>query len=133
MVYLGDDERGEFLYRFVSRDQYHPNKDNAELLHDGELFAAKFHDDGTGEWISLKEAGMPDDEALIFARLAASKVGATTMDRPEWVAVNPSKAEAYVSLTNNKYRGDKASQPLNMANPRKKKSLWSYSKVDPSK
>jgi secreted PhoX family phosphatase len=120
VVYLGDDERGEFLYRFVSRDQYHPNKDNAELLHDGELFAAKFHDDGTGEWISLKEAGMPDDEALIFARLAASKVGATTMDRPEWVAVNPSKAEAYVSLTNNKYRGDKASQPLNMANPRKK-------------
>ncbi|MDA0237550.1 MAG: PhoX family phosphatase [Proteobacteria bacterium] len=120
VVYLGDDERGEFLYKFVSRDRYHPNRDNTELLHEGELFAAKFHDDGTGEWISLKQAGMQDDESLIFARLAASKVGATTMDRPEWVAVNPFKTEAYVSLTNNKYRGEKTSQPLNMANPRKK-------------
>ena len=120
VVYLGDDERGEFLYRFVSRDKYYSDKENTELLHEGELFAAKFHDDGTGEWISLKEAGMKDDESLIFARLAATKVGATTMDRPEWVAVNPFKTEAYVSLTNNKYRGEKASQPLNMANPRKK-------------
>lgn len=118
VVYLGDDERGEFLYRFVSRDLYKPSGDNSRLLHEGELFVAKFHDDGRGEWLPLNAAGMAPDETLIYARVAASQVGATTMDRPEWVAANPHKAEAYVALTNNKYRGERESQPLNMANPR---------------
>lgn len=120
VVYLGDDERGEFLYRFVSRDPYQANGDNSTLLHNGDLFVAKFNDDGSGEWINLAEAGMATDETLIFARIAASKVGATTMDRPEWVAANPHKVEAYVALTNNKYRGERENQPLNMVNPRVK-------------
>lgn len=118
VVYLGDDERGEFLYRFVSRDTYIEGGDNSTLLHHGELFAAKFEDDGRGTWLNLKDAGMSDDETLVFARMAASRVGATTMDRPEWVAANPHKTEAYVALTNNKYRGERESQPLNAANPR---------------
>ena len=118
VVYLGDDERGEFLYRFVSRDRYQPDGDNSHLLHEGELFVAKFHDDGRGEWINLKEAGMSPDETLVYARIAGTQVGATTMDRPEWVAANPHKVEAYVALTNNKYRGERESQPVNAANPR---------------
>ena len=118
VVYLGDDERGEFLYRFVSRDRYQPDGDNSRLLHEGELFVAKFHDDGRGEWINLKEAGMSPDETLVYARIAGTQVGATTMDRPEWVAANPHKVEAYVALTNNKYRGERESQPVNAANPR---------------
>ncbi len=120
VVYLGDDERGEFLYRFVSRDRYQPNGDNSTLLHEGSLFVAKFNDNGQGEWMNLADAGMAPDETLVFARLAASKLGATTMDRPEGVAANPHKEEAYVALTNNKYRGERESQPLNMANPRAK-------------
>lgn len=120
VVYLGDDERGEFLYRFVSRDRYQEGGDHSTLLHEGDLFVAKFHDDGRGEWVNLADAGMSADETLVFARVAASKVGATTMDRPEWVAANPHKAEAYVALTNNKFRGERESQPLNMANPRAK-------------
>ena len=120
VVYLGDDERGEYLYRFVSKGTYQPDGDNTKLLHEGELFVAKFNDDGTGQWLNLKDAGMRDDETLVFARVAASKVGATTMDRPEWVAANPHKVEAYVALTNNKYRGERESQPLNAANPRAK-------------
>jgi secreted PhoX family phosphatase len=120
VVYMGDDERGEFLYKFVSKNKYEAGGTNTDLLHEGELYAAKFHDDGSGEWISLKNANFSRDEMVVYARIAASKIGATTMDRPEWVAVNPNKPEAYVSLTNNKYRGEKISQPLNMANPRKK-------------
>lgn len=120
VVYLGDDERGEYLYRFVSKGTYQPDGDNTKLLHEGELFVAKFNDDGTGQWLNLKEAGMSADETLVFARVAASKVGATTMDRPEWVAANPHKVEAYVALTNNKYRGERENQPLNAANPRVK-------------
>mgnify|MGYP001183242943 FL=1 len=120
VVYMGDDERGEFLYKFVSRDKYEVGGANSELLHEGELYAAKFYDDGYGEWISLSDANLAKDETIVYARIAASKIGATTMDRPEWVAVNPYKTEAYVSLTNNKYRGEKLSQPLNMPNPRRK-------------
>lgn len=119
VVYMGDDERGEFLYKFVSHNRYRTQGTNTNLLHEGQLYAAKFYDDGSGEWISLSNANMSRDETLVYARIAASKVGATTMDRPEWVAVNPNKPEAYVSLTNNKYRGEKSSQPINMANPRK--------------
>ena len=120
VVYMGDDERGEFLYKFVSKDKYEDGGANTDLLHEGELYAAKFNDDGSGEWISLERANLSRDEMLVYARIAASKIGATTMDRPEWVAVNPNKPEAYVSLTNNKYRGEKSSQLINMANPRKK-------------
>ena len=62
---------------------------------------------------------MAPDETVIFARLAADKLGATTMDRPEWVAANPFKAEAYVCLTNNKNRGKEGKkQPVNAVNPR---------------
>ena len=45
------------------------------------------------------------------------------MDRPEWVAANPKKAEAYVALTNNKNRGVKPNAggdetPVGGPNPR---------------
>lgn len=107
VVYMGDDERGEFLYRFVSDGAYAAGGNNADLLQDGTLHAAKFENDGTGRWLPLTEAttGMSAGEIAIFTRLAASKMGATTMDRPEWVAANPAKAEIYCALTNNKNRG----------------------------
>ncbi len=120
IVYMGDDERGEFLYKFVSKAKYEAQGNNSDLLHEGELYVAKFYDDGSGKWISLSDANLSKEETVVYARIAASNVGGTTMDRPEWVAVNPHKAEAYVSLTNNKYRGEKPSHPLNMANPRRK-------------
>lgn len=119
VVYLGDDERGEFLYKFVSVNRYVPGGDNWNLLDEGELFVAKFDETGRGEWVSLNGAGMSADETMVFARMAASKVGATSMDRPEWVAAHPKKAEAYVALTNNSRRGTEG-QAVNAANPREK-------------
>ncbi|MGR3714929.1 MAG: PhoX family protein [Shimia sp.] len=109
VVYLGDDERGEFLYKFISHATYSATGDNADILENGDLYVAKFHDDMRGEWLALTPdtTGMSDAEIRIHTRQAASKVRATTMDRPEWVAVNPTKAEAYVALTNNKNRGKK--------------------------
>jgi secreted PhoX family phosphatase len=61
---------------------------------------------------------MSDSDISIFTRMAATQVGATTMDRPEWVAANPNKVEAYCALTNNKNRGVKPNQPVNAVNPR---------------
>ncbi|NKN39643.1 PhoX family phosphatase [Agrobacterium sp. a22-2] len=106
VVYLGDDERGEFLYKYVSNGIYVPGGDTSKLLDEGTLFVAKFTDEGTGEWLALtpESTGMKADEIYVFTRQAASKVGATTMDRPEWVAVNPVAIEAYCALTNNSNR-----------------------------
>lgn len=107
VVYMGDDERGEFLYKYVSNDVYVPGGDTSKLLDEGMLYVAKFSDEGTGEWLALtpETTGMKADEIAVFTRMAASKVGATTMDRPEWVAVNPVAIEAYCCLTNNTNRG----------------------------
>lgn len=113
VVYLGDDERGEFLYKFISAGEYQELGDNSNLLEDGDLYVAKFSDDGRGEWVALTPAatGMASkSDICVHTRVAASAVGATTMDRPEWVASHPMKAEVYCCLTNNKNRGKKANK-----------------------
>ena len=105
---MGDDEHGEFLYRYVSNGVYAPGAETDTLLDDGRLYVAKFSDDGTGEWLELtpQSTGMANmAEICIHTRIAASTVGATTMDRPEWVSANPNAAEVYCCLTNNKNRG----------------------------
>lgn len=134
VVYLGDDERGEHLYKFVSKNKYQENnlEANRELLEDGTLYVAKFSAKdgelkGSGQWLELtfgKNGLTPENgfknqaEVLIFARQAATQVGATTMDRPEWVAINPKSQQVFCTLTNNKNRGIKAGQETNNANPR---------------
>ncbi|MCV2882850.1 PhoX family protein [Actibacterium sp. XHP0104] len=109
VVYMGDDERGEFLYKFVSTAPYAEGGDTSALLDEGQLYVARFSDDQTGEWMALtpEATGMTEAEIAILTRQAASALGATTMDRPEWVAVNPVAPEAYCALTNNKNRGIK--------------------------
>ncbi|KDM89639.1 PhoX family protein [Photobacterium galatheae] len=134
VVYLGDDERGEHLYKFVSKHRYQAGNDatNRKLLEEGTLYVAKFDMNvdlkGQGTWIELTfgkngltpENGFNDQaEVLIFARRAATQVGATTMDRPEWVAVHPDKKHVFCTLTNNKNRG-KDGQPVGGPNPRAK-------------
>lgn len=107
VVYMGDDERGEFIYKWLSRDAYGPGGDTSTLLSQGQLHVARFNDDMTGEWVALTPdaTGMDAASIAVFSRLAGSAVGATTMDRPEWVAVNPHAVEAYCCLTNNTARG----------------------------
>ncbi|WP_391091408.1 alkaline phosphatase PhoX [Vibrio sp. NH-UV-68] len=135
VVYLGDDERGEHLYKFVSKGKYKPSDDaaNRRLLEEGTLYVAKFEIDdnelkGQGQWLELtygkngltKENGFNSQaEVMIFARRAATQVGATTMDRPEWVAVHPDNQHVFCTLTNNKHRGVKEGQPVGGPNPRK--------------
>ena len=126
VVYMGDDERGEFLYKFVSAAPYVAGSDPSGLLDDGTLYAATFNDDMTGTWVALtpETTGLASKaEICVHTRIAASRVGATTMDRPEWVAAHPDKAEVYVALTNNTSRGKRSNRggdtmSLNGPNPR---------------
>jgi secreted PhoX family phosphatase len=126
VVYQGCDERNEYLYKFVSAgtfDAANPTSEaNRNLLADGTLYVARFDAGatagdrmGTGVWIPLVfgENGLTpangfanQGEVMIKARQASDRVGATMMDRPEWVAANPTKpGEIYVTCTNNSRRG----------------------------
>ena len=138
VVYMGDDERGEFIYKFISRDKIdHKNpKANRDLLDHGTLYVAVFdggdgntdHPKGQGQWVELSHGkngldasnGFADQaQVLIHARLAASVVKATRMDRPEWIVVSPKDGQVYCTLTNNAKRGEDG-QPVGGPNPREK-------------
>jgi secreted PhoX family phosphatase len=128
VVYMGDDERSEYLYKFVSKQPYIEGSETNTLLDQGTLYAAKFNEDGRGEWLSLtpETTGLSSiADICIHTRLAASAVQATTMDRPEWGAAHPSGAEVYVCLTNNKNRDRKPNlggdaTPVGGPNPRER-------------
>jgi uncharacterized protein len=128
-VYSGDDERNEYLYKFVSAGRYDPanRAANLRLLETGTLQVARFNADGTGEWLPLihdqggldTAAGFPNQaEVLVHARAAADMLRPTMMDRPEWIAMHPGTREMYCTLTNNVTRGTDKGPGANPANPR---------------
>lgn len=135
VFYMGDDSRGEYIYKFVSSANWDPADANGGLsagdkyLDDGKLYVAIFNEDGTGEWKELSYGVNGLDESnptfpfrnqgdvMIAARLAADHVGATKMDRPEWATVHPLNREVYLTLTN----GNQSNRPADetdAANPR---------------
>lgn len=140
-VYMGDDSRGEYIYKFVSAANWDAADANAanriatgdKYLDSGKLYVAKFNADGTGEWVELDIANAAiaayatytfadQADVLVNARLAADAVGATKMDRPEWCAVHPITGEIYYTLTNNSNRRVEAASgsqfSVDSANPR---------------
>ncbi|MEV0087503.1 PhoX family phosphatase [Saccharopolyspora sp. NPDC050642] len=148
VAYMGDDEKFEYVYRFVSDRRMKPGRSkharrhNMSLLDSGTLYVAKFTGDspdeidgsgklpadgefdGSGEWIPLAHndtsfvPGMTAEEVYVFARLAADKVGATKMDRPEDVQPHPKTGRVYAALTNNSDRGAAGKAPADEPNPR---------------
>ena len=127
--YSGDDTRGEYVYKFVPDGKYDPSNPaaNRRLLDSGTVYCAVYHADGRGEWRALvhgqngltaQRGFHTQADVLINLRGAADVVGATPMDRPEWVAVHPQSTDGYVALTNNNERGSTERQAVDAANPR---------------
>lgn len=139
-VYMGDDSRGEYVYKFVSQALWSaadatPTDRMAmgdKYLDQGKLYVAKFNADGTGQWVelNLSQAAIASYANYTFAdagdiaihtRLAADAVGATKMDRPEWCGTHPTTGEVYFTMTNNSNRRVSPSgsqQGIDAANPR---------------
>jgi uncharacterized protein len=126
VVYMGCDEVNEYIYKFVSNGTFDASNPtsaaNRDLLADGTLYVARFDAGttagdrmGTGVWIPLVfgqnglDAGngwTSQADIAIRTRQAADRVGATMMDRPEWVSANPTKpGEVMITCTNNSRRG----------------------------
>ena len=111
VAYMGDDQRFDYIYKFVSDRNYKDMlADGISPLDEGILYVARFDEDGTGEWLALDISNPvlaanfnSQDEILIYARLAADLLQATPMDRPEWVDVAPN-GDVYCTLTNNNQR-----------------------------
>ncbi|RLY94339.1 PhoX family phosphatase [Kocuria tytonicola] len=145
VAYSGDDEKFEYIYKFVSARKYKQGdkKHNMTLLSEGDLYVAKLKGnspqrqitgtgtlprdgefDGSGEWLPLVKGGksmikgMSVEQVLVYTRLAADRAGATKMDRPEDVEPNPHTGKVYAALTNNSDRGKEGKVGVDEANPK---------------
>lgn len=146
-VYMGDDDKFEYVYKFVSNKRFDAKQPqaNADLLDEGTLYAARFDANGTGEWLPLvydpkgplnESNGFRNQaEVLIKTRAAADLLGATMMDRPEDVEPHPSTGKIYIACTRNDSRTDDSRPGTygnrqidlgpNAANPRGN-NLWGH-------
>ncbi len=134
VVYSGEDARFEYIYKFVSQGRIRPAgagltkaRANHDLLDHGVLHVARFDADGRGVWLPLVHGQGPltaangfadQGEVLIKTRQASDLLGATKMDRPEWLAIDPINGTIYCTLTNNSARGAPGRPGIDAANPR---------------
>lgn len=103
VAYSGDDKKDEHLYKFIS------SKPNS--LKEGTLYVA---DTINGKWLSLDWEQQPvlknrfkdQTEVLVRAREAAKLVGATELNRPEDIEIDPITGNIIIALTNNTNKKD---------------------------
>ena len=137
VFYMGDDARNEYIYKFVTTENWSASDINGGLtagdkyLNSGTLYVAKFNADGTGTWLPITIENSTIEnytsysfsdaaDVLINTRHAADALGATKMDRPEWGGIHPLTGEVYMALTNSvsSSSGRGRVTPLDAANPR---------------
>jgi uncharacterized protein len=146
--YMGDDANFEYVYKFVTRRPWEPgNRDaNRHLLDAGTLYVARFNADGSGDWLPLVHGTGPltaangfgdQGEVVVRTRQAADALGATKMDRPEWVVAHPVTREVFCACSNNTERGRPTFEGPNPANRRGPNPFghivrWREDRADPA-
>ena len=97
VVYTGDDTNDEHLYKFISS--------KPGSLKEGTLYVANIE---KGNWEplvydrpQLQSTFSDQTDLLIRTRLASKLVGATPLDRPEDIEIDPVTGHVLIALTNN--------------------------------
>lgn len=127
VVYMGDDQRFDYIYKFISA---RPWADEVAAgrspLAEGTLYVARFDESGSGEWLPLVHGTGPltaangfndQGDVVIKARMAADLLGATPMDRPEWTTSNDATGDVFCTLTNNSRRTEDQTDASNPRGP----------------
>ncbi len=116
IVYSGDDSENQCLYKFISSKK--------QSLKEGTLYVANLE---KNTWISLDinsderlQKKFKDQTSLyIRTREAAKIVGATPLDRPEDIEIDPISGDVFITLTNNKSKGNLHGSILKISEHRK--------------